>query len=121
MFKVITEMVPAPIYLMICDHPHCMEARQEAADLSSRDGRRLSQKQFLEHAEKEGWSVGMDRQMCVPHTQAMLAMIEERKRQTVESNGKISVMKPLEVVPATDREVVAFGKGPREEKKEVTH
>ena len=66
MIRVVTELVPTASILVLCDHAHCgVFASQEvpSPDPTAMQG-------FIAARAMEGWSIGIDLQICPAHVNA---------------------------------------------------
>lgn len=66
MFKVVTEFVPSPIYMMVCDHPRCSQVitGNVQPGLEMAPG---AQMEFINQVQSKGWYVRLCSQFCPPH------------------------------------------------------
>ena len=64
--RVITELVPAPSILVLCDNAHCgVFASQEVPSPNP-----TAMQSFIAARALEGWSIGIDLQICPAHVNA---------------------------------------------------
>jgi hypothetical protein len=100
MFKCVTEFVPSPLYVLICDNRNCLATAQGEVSLANEEEMQLSQRSFIAKAQKDGWMVGLDAQLCPGHGKLYRDQVQRRK----EAGAQV-------VTPASFNDALKFGKG----------
>lgn len=68
MVKIVTEFVPKPAMVVMCDHPHCSVFTSQEITQLPQDWSEYM-KAFVAGRQMEGWMIGLDRQICPGHVQ----------------------------------------------------
>jgi hypothetical protein len=82
MFRVVSEFVETPFYMVICDDPRCSTMYQHplpAEDSQNPEGT------AIKAAQEQGWRMSFGRQLCPGHN-AQLKEIEARMNAGRERN-----------------------------------
>lgn len=70
MFRIVSEFVPKPAFLLLCDHPHCGNVQTNQFDATPATDIKQLSAAFIEQAIATGWAIGLDRQICPAHVKA---------------------------------------------------
>lgn len=74
MFRVITEFVPTPNLFLLCDHAHCGVYVCQPLEGTVNGNMNELSAAFVKIRQMEGWSVGLDQQVCPEHVKAGRAL-----------------------------------------------
>ncbi len=105
MFKVVREYIDQPIFLLMCDNRNCGAMARGLVNLSNKEEYALSHSTFLRAAAKDGWTIGLEGQMCPGHSALM-----QQQAEAAEERGKMEVREekkeePVRLVVPTLRDV----------------
>lgn len=86
MFRVVSEFVPSPTFMLLCDHKACGEMAMEgmpsqlsiASDPSAR---------FLKEAQGHGWTISLIQQLCPRHSELLKRAQEQMRNLVVPAKG----------------------------------
>lgn len=101
MFRIVTQFVEKPTFLLMCDNPSCACVLSDTilCDLTDMDGLQLKQSQFVGKATRAGWMVALNGIFCVGHTD-MIKRLRDRA-------GMVQVAQTVPVVSADMEKVLS--------------
>ncbi len=88
MFRVVSEFVPAPMYLLMCDDARCAISMAKPVASGTKiisietptEATGENQAAFIDEARSQGWLIGLGMQLCPGHHHAAA----ERSKQATE-------------------------------------
>lgn len=68
MFRIVTDFVPQPNLLLVCDDRHCgCVATGSLPPGANEELRNAAAMPFVQQAIEAGWAIGIDRHLCPQH------------------------------------------------------